>query len=74
MLIRRDLFGMVYIIGIIIRFSGLDFDRETAKIDRLKGRVVNAVENLGEYRVALISGVVTGNADVHKEQVKEVFA
>lgn len=39
-------------------------DRETAKLDRLIGKVETAIERLREYRSALITAVVTGKVDV----------
>jgi len=39
-------------------------DRETAKIDRMVGRVEAAIERLQEYRTALITAAVTGKIDV----------
>jgi type I restriction enzyme S subunit len=40
------------------------FDRETGKIDTLVQKIETAVEKLREYRVSLISSVVTGKIDV----------
>jgi type I restriction enzyme S subunit len=42
-------------------------DRETDKIDRLVDRVEQSIDNLKEYRTALISTAVTGKIDVRKE-------
>jgi type I restriction enzyme S subunit len=42
-------------------------DEETAKLDALLGKVVEAVERLQEYRSALITAAVTGKIDVRKE-------
>jgi len=39
-------------------------DRETARLDRLIGKVETAIERLREYRSALITAVVTGKVDV----------
>ena len=39
-------------------------DRETAKIDKLTGKVEQAIERLQEYRTALITAAVTGKIDV----------
>ena len=39
-------------------------DRETAKIDKLIGKVEEAIERLQEYRAALITAAVTGKIDV----------
>jgi type I restriction enzyme S subunit len=39
-------------------------DRETAKIDALKAKVVEAIDRLKEYRTALISAAVTGQIEV----------
>jgi len=44
-------------------------DRETAKIDALIAKVREAVEQLKEYRTALISAAVTGKIDVRGEAV-----
>ncbi len=42
-------------------------DRETAKIDRLLGKVREHIQKLREYRTALISAAVTGKIDVRQE-------
>ena len=42
-------------------------DRETGKIDALIAKVETAVENLKEYRTALISAAVTGKIDVRQD-------
>lgn len=47
-------------------------DWETAKIDRLIGKVRRHIEVLGEYRTALISAAVTGKIDVRGEVGGEV--
>ncbi|WP_299755972.1 restriction endonuclease subunit S, partial [uncultured Chloroflexus sp.] len=39
-------------------------DRETARIDRLKGEIEASIDLLGRYRAALISAAVTGKIDV----------
>ncbi len=39
-------------------------DRETARIDRLKGEIEASIELLQRYRTALISAAVTGKMDV----------
>jgi type I restriction enzyme S subunit len=39
-------------------------DSETAKLDVLVGKVESAVEQLQEYRTALITAAVTGEIDV----------
>lgn len=39
-------------------------DRETARLDRLAGKVETAIEHLLEYRAALITAAVTGKIDV----------
>ena len=39
-------------------------DRETAKIDALVAKVLDAIEHLKELRTALISATVTGKIDV----------
>lgn len=41
-------------------------DRETAKLDRMMEKVQAAIENLQEYRTALITAAVTGKIDVRK--------
>jgi type I restriction enzyme, S subunit len=41
-------------------------DRETAKIDRLAGKVEEAIIRLLEYRTALITAAVTGKIDVRE--------
>jgi type I restriction enzyme S subunit len=40
------------------------FDRETARIDRMVGKVEEAIGRLQEYRTALITAAVTGKIDV----------
>jgi len=40
---------------------------ETAKIDALIAKVIEAIEKLKEYRTALISAAVTGKTDVRRE-------
>ena len=42
-------------------------DVETAKLDALVEKVVEAVERLQEFRAALITAAVTGKIDVRKE-------
>ncbi|MDP9476802.1 MAG: restriction endonuclease subunit S [Actinomycetota bacterium] len=42
-------------------------DRETAKIDRLLGKVQDHIQKLREYRTALIAAAVTGKIDVRDE-------
>ena len=42
-------------------------DRETAKIDTLNARILDAIDHLNEYRTALISAAVTGKIDVRNE-------
>ena len=42
-------------------------DAETAKIDKLIGKVEEAIERLTEYRSALITAAVTGKIDVREE-------
>ncbi len=42
-------------------------DRETAKLDMLRGKVEAAIERLQEYRTALITAAVTGKIDVRRE-------
>lgn len=42
-------------------------DRETAKIDALIAKIREGIENLKEYRTALISAAVTGKIDVRNE-------
>ena len=42
-------------------------DRETAKIDALITKFKEAIEQLKEYRIALISAAVTGKIDVREE-------
>lgn len=39
-------------------------DRETANIDKLSGKIEQAIERLQEYRTALITAAVTGKIDV----------
>jgi type I restriction enzyme S subunit len=41
-------------------------DRETAKLDRMMEKVEAAIENLQEYRTALITAAVTGKIDVRE--------
>ena len=41
-------------------------DGETAKIDKLSAKVVTVIEQLKEYRTALISSAVTGKIDVQE--------
>lgn len=43
-------------------------DRETGKIDSLVQKIENAIEKLKEYRVSLISAVVTGKIDVREDK------
>ena len=47
-------------------------DSETAKLDKLVGKVEAAVERLQEYRTALITAAVTGKIDVREPEVKRV--
>ncbi len=42
-------------------------DRETVKIDALVSKVETVIEQLKEYRTALISAAVTGKIDIRKE-------
>ena len=42
-------------------------DRETTKIDALIAKVRQAIDNLKEFRTALISAAVTGKIDVREE-------
>ena len=42
-------------------------DRETAKIDTLVAKILEAIDRLKEYRTALISAAVTGKIDVRGE-------
>lgn len=42
-------------------------DRETAKIDKLLGKVEVAIARLQEYRTALITAAVTGKIDVREQ-------
>lgn len=42
-------------------------DRETAKIDSLVAKIRQAIDNLKEFRTALISAAVTGKIDVREE-------
>ena len=42
-------------------------DRETGRIDALVAKVQEAIEQLQEYRAALISAAVTGKIDVRGE-------
>ena len=42
-------------------------DQETARLDRLLGKVQQAIDRLNELRTALISAAVTGRIDVRKE-------
>ncbi len=44
-------------------------DRETTRIDLLISRIREAIQNVKEYRVALISAAVTGKIDVRGEMV-----
>jgi type I restriction enzyme S subunit len=44
-------------------------DRETAKIDRLKDKIQEAIARLQEYRTALITAAVTGKIDVRNRAV-----
>lgn len=44
-------------------------DRETDRIDRMIGRIEEAVERLREYRTALITAAVTGRIDVREAGV-----
>ena len=39
-------------------------DRETARIDQLKGEIEASIDLLQRYRAALISAAVTGKIDV----------
>jgi restriction endonuclease S subunit len=41
--------------------------RETARIDALIAKVLEAIERLKEYRTALISATVTGKIDIRGE-------
>ncbi len=41
-------------------------DRETTKIDRMAGKVEQAIERLLEYRSALVTAAVTGKIDVRE--------
>ena len=42
-------------------------DQETARLDRLLGKVQQAIDRLNELRIALISAAVTGQIDVREE-------
>jgi len=46
---------------------GAFLDRETAKIDGLLAKVCEGIDNLKEYRTALISAAVTGKIDVRED-------
>jgi type I restriction enzyme, S subunit len=48
---------------------GAFLDRETSRIDGLVAKVREGIENLKEYRTALISAAVTGKIDVREEVV-----
>lgn len=41
--------------------------RESKRIDNLRGKIGNSIERLKEYRTALISAAVTGKIDVREE-------
>ena len=45
-------------------------DAETAKLDTLVAKIVEAVERLQEYRTALITAAVTGKIDIRNEKGK----
>ena len=42
-------------------------DRESTKIDVLRGRVYKAIEHLHEFRTALVSAAVTGKIDIREK-------
>jgi len=47
-------------------------ERETAKIDRLVGKVETAIERLQEYRTTLITAAVTGKIDFRNAANREM--